>query len=230
MVKLFSEHGAYIGLHYNKNCALAQSVCEEAHRHTAKVELFSGNLLEEITMKGLVHTFIEKFGGIDVLINNAGAFYGYKHFSELDSESWNKTFDLNAKAPFYLIGSAFEHMKGKGGGKIINISSASVRYGASPNGLHYTAAKAAMDSMMLGFSKAGAQDKILVNSIRCGVIDTDMHSQIEGYSEVQYKRRISQIPLKRTGKPIDIARKALFLASESGNFITGEIFTVAGGD
>jgi 3-oxoacyl-[acyl-carrier protein] reductase len=230
MVKLFAEHCASIGIHYNSNITLAKNVFEEARRHSANVELFRGDLLEVKTMRNLVDDFVDHFGGIDVLINNAGACYGYKHFSELDGELWDKTFDLNAKAPFYITGSAFKYMQANGGGKIINISSASVRYGASTKGLHYTASKAALDSMMLGFSKAGAPHNILVNSIRCGVIETDLHARIEGYSEEQYKRRISQIPLQRIGKPIDIARMALFLASDGGDFITGEIFTVAGGD
>jgi 3-oxoacyl-[acyl-carrier protein] reductase len=96
--------------------------------------------------------------------------------------------------------------------------------------MHYTASKAALDSLTLGFSRAGADHNILVNSIRCGVIDTNMHTRIEGYSKDQFEKRINMIPLKRVGKPNDIASMALYLASEGGDFITGEIFTIAGGD
>ena len=84
--------------------------------------------------------------------------------------------------------------------------------------------------MTIGFAREGAKFNILVNSIRCGVIDTKMRTRIAGYNEANFKKRIDLIPLKRPGQPIDIARMVLFLASECGDFITGEIFNVAGGD
>ena len=121
-------------------------------------------------------------------------------------------------------------MKEHGGGRIINISSVNVKYGGSAKSMHYVASKAALDNLTLGFAREGAKYNILVNSIRCGLIDTQMRAKTEGYSEEDLKRRIDMVPLKRMGQPIDIARMALFLASEAGNFITGEIFTVAGGD
>ena len=96
--------------------------------------------------------------------------------------------------------------------------------------MHYVAAKAALENLTLGFAKEGAEHNILVNTVRCGVIDTPMRTRIAGYSEEDFQKRINLVPLKRAGKPQDIARMVLFLAAETGNFITGEIFTVAGGD
>lgn len=91
------------------------------------------------------------------------------------------------------------------------------------------AAKAALDAVTKGLARAGAPYNILVNSVRGGVIDTPFHEKIlrdrRGLEE-----RIKLIPLKRVGKPIDMARLVLVLASEAGDYITGEIFTVAGGD
>ena len=178
----------------------------------------------------LVNNFVKVFGGIDVLINNAGAVYEYKHFSELSEKSWDATFALNVKAPFYLMASVFERMKKQGGGRIINVSSVNVKYGGSGKSLHYNASKAALESLQRGFAREGAKHNILVNSIRCGLIEKPMRTKIDGYSEENFRKRVDLIPLKRAGRPMDIARMALFLAAESGNFITGEIFTVAGGD
>lgn len=230
MAKLFASHGAHVGIHYNSGEEKAISLLREIRENGGKAELFQGDLLDQNVRENLVNSFIQTFGGIDVLINNAGAVYGYKHFSELDEGSWDKSFSLNVKAPFYLLKNAFAHMKQNGGGRLINISSVSVKYGGSQKSFHYSSAKAALDNLTVGFARAGAEHNILVNSIRCGVIITPMHTRIEGYTEEQFRKRIELIPLKRPGKPIDIARKALFLASESGNFITGEIFAVAGGD
>jgi NAD(P)-dependent dehydrogenase (short-subunit alcohol dehydrogenase family) len=95
--------------------------------------------------------------------------------------------------------------------------------------MHYGAAKAALDAITKGLAKAGAPYSILVNSIRGGLIDTPFHTKI-GRSPQAVEERIKLIPLKRIGQPLDIARMVLFLASEAGDYITGEVFTIAGGD
>lgn len=232
MAKLFANYGAWVGLHYRNDDDKKEvtKILKEIQKKLGKAEMFQADFLNSQDRKNLIKPFIKKFGGIDVLINNAGAAFGYKHFSELDEKSWDNTFNLNTKTPFYLSGEAFNYMKEHGGGRIINISSANVKYGGSAKSFHYCASKAALDTLTIGFAREGAKYNILVNSIRCGVIDTPMRTKINGYNEENFKKRIELIPLKRMGRPIDIARMALFLASESGNFITGEIFTVAGGD
>lgn len=232
IARIFTEYGALVGLHYSgdekgyKNVLMLK---EELAKNSKKIELISGNLLDKDIRNNLIASFVESFGGIDILLNNAGAMFDYKYFSELDEKAWDNSFDLNTKAPFRLSASAFEHMKEKGG-RIINISSVNVRYGGSGRSLHYVASKAALDSLTKGFANEGAKYNILVNSIRCGLIDTPMRTKTEGYTEENFKKRIELILLKRPGKPIDIARMALFLASDAGNFITGQIFHVSGGD
>lgn len=230
MAGIFADHGARLGLHYRKNHKAALALQKSIRAKGGEAALFRADLLGSGPAKNLAKAFIKKFGGIDVLINNAGAVYDYKHFLELDEKSWQNTFDLNAKTPFYLSGEVFEYMKENGGGKIINISSSNVKYGGSAKNMHYCAAKAALESLTTGFSREGAKYGILVNAIRCGVINTPMRKKVDGYNEADFKRRIELIPLKRAGEPQDIAMAALFLASEYGNFITGEILTVAGGD
>lgn len=221
IARLFSEHGARLGLHYHKN--------KEEVAKLPEAEIFQADLLNSAERSELVESFVEKFGGIDVLVNSAGAVFSYKHFSELDEKSWDNTFSLNVKAPFYLTGEAFSYMKGHGG-RVINISSVNVKYGGSPRSMHYVASKAALESLTKGFAKEGALHKILVNAVRGGVIDTPMRTKVAGYTEEDFQKRINLVPLKRAGKPLDIARMVLFLAAETGDFITGEVFTVAGGD
>lgn len=226
---LFASHGACVGIHYLTSYNQAKGLLKEILRNSGKAEIFKADLLDIKAVKNLMKSFIRVFGGIDVLINNAGAIYCYTHFSKLDKDAWDKTFTLNVKAPFFLSRDAFQYMKKQKRGRIINISTVATKYGGA-NSLHYSASKSALDALTIGFSREGAKYNILVNSIRCGVIDTPMHKKIKGYSRENFEKRISLILLKRTGQPADIARMALFLASECGDFITGEIFTVAGGD
>ena len=226
IARLFAEYGALVGVHYNQSRSNADHLIREIEKTGGVAEAFQGDLITD-SPDQMVRSFIDFFGGIDVLINNAGAVIGPKDILDLDGDSWDKTFQLNARAPFFLAQSAFKHMKDHGGGKIINISSISVKYGGSSQTLHYGAAKSALETVSLGLSKAGAKHNILVNTVRGGFIDTPMHQKL-GRNNLE--KRISMIPLKRAGSPKDMSGMILFLASEAGDFLTGETFTVAGGD
>lgn len=229
IARLFAKFGARVGVHYAHSEEQALEVLKEIVEHSEEARIFKGDLLEASFRRDLVPSFIRAFGGIDVLINNAGMASDYKHFSELGEEHWDKTFALNVKAPFCLTRDAFAHMKEQRWGRVINISSVAVKY-AAPHSLHYTASKAALETLTRGFAREGARHNVLVNSIRCGVIDTPMRTSIANYSEELFRKRVSLVPLGRAGMPLDIARTVLFLASECGDFITGECFVVAGGD
>lgn len=228
--RAFAEKGALIGVHYHSKKTPAELLCGEIVSRGGQAESFCADLLDCSAPRLLLKAFTDRFGGIDVLINNAGAGFVYANFVDFDPDSWRKTFDLNVRAPFYLIGAAFQHMQESSGGRVVNISSVNVKYGGSGKSMPYCASKAALDTLTVGFARAGAAHSILVNSIRCGLIETPMREHIVGYSEEQYQRRMELVPLKRAGNPDDIARMAVYLAGRGGNFITGEILTVAGGD
>jgi 3-oxoacyl-[acyl-carrier protein] reductase len=227
IAELFGSYNAVVGVHYRENKKDALAVMNNIANKGGKATLFPGDLLQPSVRANLLKSFTDTYGGIDVLVNNAGGVYGAKDFLKLDEESWDNTFTLNAKAPFFLAREAFAAMKKQGGGKIINISSISAKYGGSPVTMHYGAAKAALDSLTIGLARAGAPFNILVNSVRGGVVNTPFHQKMGRES---LEERIKLIPLKRAGEPADIARMVLFLASEAGNYITGEVITIAGGD
>ena len=146
MARFFAGHGACVGIHYHASRNRAQQLQREIKKNwKVRTDLFAADLCGTKACKRVVQDFIKVFGAIDVLINNAGAVAEYKDFSLLSETSWDNTFALNAKAPFFLTGAAFEHMKGKGG-RIINISSVNVKYGGSGKSLHYNASKAASES------------------------------------------------------------------------------------
>lgn len=227
IVRMLAEAGASIGIHYKVSKAEAEELLRCVEAKGGQARLFQYDFLENTAYKLLIQSFVEAFAGIDILVNNAGGIYGYTHFEELDEEAWDKTFILNAKAPFFLAREAFLVMKSQGGGKIINISSISAKYGGSAKTLHYGASKAALDAITIGLAKRGAPHGILVNSVRGGFVDTPLHNKM---GRTDLSDRINLIPLKRAGKPEDIAGMVSFLASTAGDFITGEVFTVAGGD
>lgn len=227
MARLFAQHGAAVGLHYADGQRQVLAL-QRAIRHAGGVaECFQGDLLELGRPQALLRAFLKRFGAIDVLVNNAGAVFGARSFIELDERSWERTMTLNARAPFFLARQAFRHMQRTLGGKIINISSIAARYGGSTNTMHYGAAKAALEAMTIGMARAGARHRILVNAIQAGFIRTPFHGAI---ADKNIRKRIAMIPLQRAGTPMDVAQTALFLASSAGDFITGQIVVVSGGD
>lgn len=226
---LLSEYGADVGIHYFSNKEEANKVMKQIEKNGGKYELFQGDLLDKNFCDKLVDQFVNSFGKIDILVNNAGALENTKSFLDLTWSDWENALKLNLLGPFFIAQKAFKAMKKSGGGKIINISSISVKYGGGFTSMHYGASKASLESITKGLARFGAKYNILVNAIRPGFIDTRFHKKMKRNKD-DIQKRIELIPLKRPGKPEDIARMVVFLASESGDYITGEIFTVSGGD
>ena len=227
LVQMFASKGAVLGIHYHQNKEKAETLSQEIEINGGQSACFQADLLSP---KGLhlVNTFVQRFGGIDVLINNAGAILGYEDFLKLSETAWSETFYLNTQAPFFLAQRAFVHMKKSGGGKIINISSIAAKYGGSSKSMHYGASKAALEATTIGLAQVGAKHNILVNAVRGGFINTPAQQRLS--SQKDLRERIKLIPLQKSGEPEDIASMVVFLASKAGNFITGEILTIAGGD
>ena len=227
MAELFGDHGAVIGVHYNRSEEGAGKVRAGIRERGGSAIPVRADLMDPGACTELVPRFVKKAGGIEILVNSAGAVHGHHHFLEMDRESWDRTIALDLTAPFFLAQAAFRHMKEHGGGRIISISSIAAKYGGSVETIHYGAAKAGLEAVTRTLARAGAEYGILVNAIQPGVIDTDFHRKI---GRGTLKERVKRIPLGRAGTPMDVARLCLFLASEGGDYITGQVYGVTGGD
>ena len=226
LAKKFAHYGAIVGMHYNTN---KKQACRSMSlfKNDSKPAIFKADLLEFKEVEKLFNSFMDKFKGIDILINNAGAVLGNADFLEMGEKSWDDTLSLNLKAPFFLAQKAFFCMKKHGSGNIINVSSIAAKYGGSRKSVHYGASKAAIENVTIALAKFGAPFNIRVNCIRPSVIDTPFHTK---FKKKNLKERIKLIPLKKMGNPEDVANMALFLASNASDFITGQIFSVTGGE
>jgi 3-oxoacyl-[acyl-carrier protein] reductase len=227
IAEIFGSYGAIVGLHYHTNEKGASIVAKKIQKSNGAVHLLQGDLTINSVSSELVNQFVRSAGGIDILINCAGAIIGNKHFLDLEIESWNATYTLNVTAPFLLSREAFRYMKEHNGGKIIMISSISAKYGGSETSIHYGAAKAGLEALTRTLSRSGANYNILVNTVQAGVIETPLHKKI---GRVSIEDRISKIPLKRAGKPEEVAMLCVFLASNYSNYITGQVFGITGGE
>lgn len=227
IVEVFAEAGAGVGLHHWRSEAGARALAERLRARGVEIHLFRADLLDPTARDGLVPEFLARFGGIDVLVNNAGAPLALAHYLELGPESWRREFSLNVDAPFFLAQAAMRKMRESGGGRIVNISSIGVKYAGSAQTLSYSAAKAALEAVTRSLAKLGAEHNILVNAIRPGVVGATLQRMMP--SE-EFNRRVDLIPLKRPGDPREVAEMVRYLASDAASYITGQIIAVAGGD
>jgi len=180
----------------------------------------------------LVRETIQRLGGLDVLINNAGFLYTADALATSDAQ-WLDTMAVNVNALFYLSRAAVLHMKGAGGGAIVNIAS---EWGLNgePNHVAYCASKGAVIQITRCMALDHARDGIRVNSVCPGEIHTPMMdailTQVGGDLEGKLRELAAGIPMRRLAKPLEVARCVLFLASEHASYVTGANLPVDGGN
>ena len=231
IARALAAAGADVGLHHRRPADAMIDVLSELQQTGAgTIVALPGDLTDPDVQDGLVETFVARTGGIDILINNAGGIYQYTDFRALDRGHWEQTYALNVTAPTMLARTAWPHMLAAGGGRVVNISTAAVGYGGSGRSLHYVSSKAALEAVTRTLAKEGARHGILVNAIRCGVIDTDMHTRIAGYDAERWRNRLSLIPLGRPGRADEVAAMLMHLVGPGGDFITGQTIAVSGGE
>jgi len=220
--QIFAKSGAKLGIHFFNDEKGAKVLQDELSKMT-EVKIYKEDFSKEKI--DIVDRFIKDFGGIDILVNNAGVMAN-KSFHEIDAKEFDFVFDTNCRAPFLISSKAFEQMKQQKFGRIVNISSFTVKFGMGRNhSIQYAASKAALETLTTGLSRIGAEYNITANTIRPGIVNTKMQQERENLKE-----RIDMIPLGRMAEPKEIAEMVLYLCSEEGNFITGQTISISGGE
>ena len=216
--------GYDLALNYQNNHAAAQNVCTEAQKYGVKVLLLPADIADEQAVKAMFKQITATFGGIDVLVNNAGIAEQLL-FQDITYEKWRRMFAVTADGAFFTIQNALPFMLKQKNGRIINISSMWGEVGASCE-VHYSAAKGALIAMTKALAKELGPSGITVNCIAPGVIDTDMNKNLTAEDLAELS---AETPLGRLGTAEDIACATAFLASAQAGFITGQVIGVNGG-
>lgn len=173
----------------------------------------------------MVDFTLEVFGGIDILINNAGIFHPTA-IEDITEEEWDRMMAINLKSVFFATQKVLPYMKSRNRGKIVNLSSLAGRNGGIANGLGYSATKAGIIGLTRGLAARLAKYHINVNAVAPGSTDTGI---LDGLSEAELHRVMANIPLGRFGKISEIASSIAFLCSGEADFITGAVLDVNGG-
>lgn len=225
IARQFLQQGARVGVHYCRNRAGAEEVVAIAQE--GQYRIFQADFSRSQQVYRLWDEFIEWAGTVSVLVNNAGDVVASMSLDQFSEKTWDRSFQINVKAPVILSQRAMKVMKEHAWGRVINISSIGVKYGGGIDTAHYSASKAALEAVTLSLAKDGAPYNVLVNAVRAGVTDTLLHQKL-GRGDLSNRAKL--IPLKRVAHPQEIANMVLFLASEESSFVTGGILPVSGGE
>lgn len=220
----FCENGADVLLCYRSNDEQARKTAEELAGFGTRVELLKGDVADPETAKAAVAKAKECFGRVDILVNNAGITRD-KLLMRMSDTDFTDVINANLNGSFYFLSAAAKVMIKQKYGRIINLSSVAGVKG-NPGQVNYSASKAGVVGMTMSAAKELGRRGITVNAIAPGFIDTDMTAVM---TDDQKAKAAEAISLGRTGKPEDVAKTALFLASDGASYITGQTICVDGG-
>ena len=220
----FASEGYNVVLNYNTSESKAKIIAKYIEKMGVKCLLVKADVSVEAEVVDMVNIALNKFGKIDVLVNNAGVALS-KLFQLTTTDEVARVFGVNTFGVINCSKVVVPSMVSEKSGKIINISSIWGKVGASMETI-YSASKGAVIAFTMALAKELAPSNISVNCVCPGVIDTDMLLE---YSEDDKNELKEQTPLNRLGTPQDVANAVYFLASDNATFITGQVITVDGG-
>ncbi len=222
---LFSEEGAQVCA-ADVNLAAAQetaALARDAFAHQVDVA-------DEASVKAMMGATVERYGGVDVLYNNAGISPD-DDASILDTsvEAWDRVQAVNTRGVFLCCKHGIPHLLERGGGSVINVASFVAIVGAATSQISYSASKGAVLSMSRELAVQFARDNVRVNALCPGPVETPLLLNIFGDDPAALERRRVHWPTGRLAKPREVVNGALFLASDESSYVTGSTFLVDGG-
>jgi 3-oxoacyl-[acyl-carrier protein] reductase len=217
-----AEERAIVGLVDLRDPGL---VAEEFEASGLEAVPFSVDITDRQAVSRAVDTMVRRYGRIDILVNNAGIIVR-DSIIELSYEDWRRVIEVNINGTFNCCKAVIPHMIERSYGRIVNITSIAGKMGDITASPAYGTSKGAINTLTKSLARQLASYNITVNAIAPHAIETDMSAE---WSEEKRRTVVESIPLKRMGKPAEVAEAVLFLVSEGASFITGEILDVNGG-
>src|SRR5882672_75071 len=226
IAKGLGAEGASVVVNYSSDKAGAERVVAEINGNGGKALAVQGDVSKSADVERIFAEAKRIYGKVDVLVNNAGV-YKFEPLEAVTEDEFHREFNTNVLGPILAIRESVKHF-GAGGGSVINVSSVVSEKGL-PGAVVYAATKSALDSVTRVLASELGPRKIRVNTIAPGGVNTEGTRSAGVVGGDFEKQIVSQTPLGRFGQPDDIARIAVFLASEDSAWLTGERITASGG-
>ena len=228
ITKYFIDNGANVAIHYFSSDANANRLMEYATNKGQKAIAISGDLTKESDAKILVDKTVKAFGGLDILINNAGSLVARRLLDEIEAEFWHRVMDINLTSMMFVTRAAISHLAKNENSSIVNLASLAGRKGGHPGSLAYATSKGAILTFTRALSAELGPQGIRVNAVAPGLIlGTSFHNTHT--TKESADATIAGIPIQRAGNADDVARAVIYLASEYDGFITGATLDINGG-
>ena len=225
IARRFAQEGHRVAIHYHERGSAARALYNELASAGCSVMLVRGDITSELEVKAIIAQVNERFGFIDVLINNAGIALPTQLVTDTTLADWERVFSVNTTGMFLVTNAVLPAMVSQKRGAIMNISSMWGVTGSSCE-VAYSASKAAIIGYTKALAKEVAPSGIRVNCVAPGFVLTEM---TQCFSEETICGICEETPLLRAGVPEDIAAAAYFLGTEESSFITGQVLSVDGG-
>ena len=228
ITKHFIDSGANVAIHYYSSADTANKLQAYAQSKNVKAIVIKGDLTNEDDANALVKKTVADFGGIDVLINNAGSLVARQLFNDMETDFWHKVMDINLTSMMFVTRAASPYLEKNNGSSIVNLASLAGRKGGHPGSLAYATSKGAILTFTRALSTELGPHGIRVNAVAPGLILGTSFHNVHTTKE-SANATISGIPIQRGGNADDVARAVVYLASEYDGFITGATLDINGG-
>jgi 3-oxoacyl-[acyl-carrier protein] reductase len=229
VARAYAAHGMRVVVHYKSSEAQANAIAAEIRAAGGEAHVLQADVADSAQAVDLVNRAADKLGGLDVLVNNAGALVKRTPIAEIEDEFFDSVVDLNVRSVVMASKAALPYLKKSGGrASVINLSSIAARNGGGPGSSLYASSKAFVLNLTRGMAKEFVPFGIRVNGVSPGVIMTPFHERYSTAEQIEAMRKT--VPMERVGTPQDNVGVFLFLASPAmSGYITGQTIEVNGG-
>ena len=226
--RAFARAGCRVAIHYHASLNRAEEVAADVRFAGAEAFLVGGDLRSSAKAREVVDAAAAHYGGLDILINNAGGLVQRVPIGELDDALFDAVIDLNVRSVVAACSAAVPHMRKGGRGNIINVSSVAARHGGGSGAVMYASAKGFISTFTHGLAKEVVKDNIRVNAVSPGVIVTPFHERYSTPTMLESFK--ATIPMNRLGTAEECTGAFLYLASDAlSSYVTGQVLEVNGG-